>query len=105
MDTTLAEKTLRDRRAEIVGDLTRIEDALDDTPPKDWEDRASERQGDEVLEALGHVEQAELAKIDAALKRIAEGTYGTCLKCGDPIADARLVAVPTAPLCATCAAG
>jgi RNA polymerase-binding transcription factor DksA len=105
MDIAAQEKTLRVRRAEILGDLARIEDALDDTPPKDWEDRASERQGDEVLEAHGQLEQAELAKIDAALKRIAEGTYGTCVKCGDPIADARLVAVPTAPLCATCAAG
>ncbi|ABV92557.1 transcriptional regulator [Dinoroseobacter shibae DFL 12 = DSM 16493] len=105
MDITAFEKTLRARRAEIVGDLARIEDALDDTPPKDWEDRASERQGDEVLEALGHAEQAELTRIDAALDRIAKGIYGTCLKCGDPIAEARLKAVPTAPLCATCAAG
>ncbi|MDJ0993667.1 MAG: TraR/DksA family transcriptional regulator [Dinoroseobacter sp.] len=105
MDTTLAEKTLRARRAEIVGDLARIEDALDDTPPSDWEDRASERQGDEVLEAHGNLEQAELAQIDAALKRLAEGTYGICLKCGDTISDARLAAVPTAALCRTCAAG
>lgn len=105
MDTTAAETTLRARRAEILGDLARIEDALDDTPPKDWEDRASERQGDEVLEAHGQLEQAELRQIDAALRRIADGTYGICLKCGDPISDARLAAVPTAPLCKTCAAG
>ncbi|WP_425091198.1 TraR/DksA family transcriptional regulator [Tropicimonas sp. S265A] len=105
MDTTLAEKTLRDRRAEIVGDLTRIEDALDDTPSKDWEDRASERQEDEVLEAHGALEQAELTQIDAALKRIADGSYGICLKCGGDISDARLAAVPTAALCRTCAAG
>ena len=105
MDITAAEKTLRDRRAEIVGDLTRIEDALDDTPSKDWEDRASERQGDEVLEAHGALEQAELTRIDAALARLADGTYGDCLKCGAPIAEARLAAVPDAPLCASCAAG
>lgn len=105
MDIAVQEKALRARRAEIIGDLTRIEDALDDTPSKDWEDRASERQGDEVLEALGHVEQIELTRIDAALHRIESGTYGICLKCGDPISDARLIAVPTAPLCRTCAAG
>lgn len=105
MDTTAHEKTLRARRAEIVGDLARIEDTLDTTPSPDWEDRVSERQGDEVLEAMGHVEQAELARIDAALARLEDGIYGICLKCGDPIAEARLMAVPDAPLCASCAAG
>lgn len=105
MDITAQETALRTRRAELLGDMHKIEDALDDTPSKDWQDRASERQGDEVLEALGHADQAELTRIDAALKRIADGTYGDCLKCGDPIAEARLIAVPDAPLCATCAAG
>ena len=71
--------------------------------PKDWEDRSSERQGDEVLEALGHVELAELKRIDAALERIEDGTYGTCLKCDEPISDARLEAVPDAALCKNCA--
>ncbi|WP_424964891.1 TraR/DksA family transcriptional regulator [Dinoroseobacter sp. S375] len=102
MDITAAEETLRARRAEIVGDLSRIETSLDAAAPKDWEDRASERQGDEVLEALGHAEQAELSRIDAALHRIADGIYGTCLKCREPIPEARLLAVPTAPLCADC---
>jgi RNA polymerase-binding transcription factor DksA len=94
---------LKARRAELAGDLLQIEDQLDDTPTKDWEDRASERQGDEVLEALGHVELAELKRIDAALDRINDGTYGTCLSCGDPISDARLELLPDAALCRTCA--
>ena len=46
-------ETLMARRKELVADLEHIEHDLDETPPKDWEDRASERQGDEVLEALG----------------------------------------------------
>ena len=94
---------LKARRAELAGDLLHIEDQLDDTPTKDWEDRASERQGDEVLEALGHVELAELKRIDAALDRINDGTYGTCLSCGDPISDARLELLPDAALCRACA--
>ena len=40
-----------------------------------------------------------LADIDAALKRIDEGTYGTCVNCGKPIAEARLEAYPWASLC------
>lgn len=93
------------RRAELTGDLARIEDQLDDPMPKDWEDQASERQGDEVLQALGQHDLDELRRIDAALDRIEQGTYGTCARCGEPISAERLEAVPTAPLCRTCAAG
>ncbi len=45
-----------------------------ETPPKDWEDRSSERQGDEVLESLGQAELGEVRRIDAALGRITAGT-------------------------------
>ncbi len=41
-----------------------------------WEDSASERQGDEVLEALGSYDVAEMRQIDAALARIEDGSYG-----------------------------
>ncbi|SLN27450.1 RNA polymerase-binding transcription factor DksA [Roseivivax jejudonensis] len=98
-----AEATLRRRRAELVAALGRIESALDETPNPDAEDRATEREGDEVLEALGRSDETELRAIDAALARIAEGTYGTCQTCGDTIARERLAAVPTAALCRDCA--
>jgi RNA polymerase-binding protein DksA len=38
-------------------------------------------------------------KIDHALKRIDEGTYGICERCGNPIERARLRALPYASLC------
>ena len=94
---------LKARRAELTHDLEEIEDALDDPAPKDWEDRASERQGDEVLEALGEHGRAELIRIDAALARVEAGDYGICAKCGSDISDARLDAVPETPFCAACA--
>ena len=103
MDLTEQKNKLLNRRAELTGALAEIEDKLDDPMPKDWEDRASERQGDEVLEALGNADLDELRRIDAALGRIEDGTFGICAKCGDPISDERLVAVPTAALCWTCA--
>ncbi|MFN2628927.1 MAG: TraR/DksA family transcriptional regulator [Gaiellaceae bacterium] len=43
-----------------------------------------------------------LAAIDAALKRIEEGTYGTCTSCGNEIPAERLEASPWAGLCIEC---
>jgi DnaK suppressor protein len=40
-----------------------------------------------------------LAEIDAALARINAGTYGVCERCGRPIAEERLEALPWATLC------
>lgn len=103
MDMAKQKEALLKRRADLTDAMADIEDKLDDPMPKDWEDRASERQGDEVLEALGNADLEEVRRIDAALDRIAAGTYETCPKCGDPISDERLVAVPTAALCRNCA--
>ena len=96
---------LLNRLRELGGRLEEIEGALEAEHSKDWEEMAVEREGEEVLEALGESGQAEIARIKAALDRMAQGTYGVCTKCGDDIATARLEAVPDAPLCATCAAG
>jgi RNA polymerase-binding protein DksA len=40
-----------------------------------------------------------LAEIDGALARIDEGTYGVCVRCGKPIGQERLEALPWATLC------
>jgi RNA polymerase-binding transcription factor DksA len=45
-----------------------------------------------------------LADVDAALARIAAGTYGSCERCGRPVARDRLLARPTARTCISCAA-
>jgi DnaK suppressor protein len=47
--------------------------------------------------------RAELAEVDRALARIADGTYGVCTNCGKRIMVARLDARPTAELCIDCA--
>ncbi|WP_420555568.1 TraR/DksA family transcriptional regulator [Roseovarius sp.] len=92
------------RRETLTAHLSTVERTLDETPPKDWEDRASERQGDEVLEALGLAELEEVRRIDAALERIRAGTYGVCSACGESIPEARLKFLPDTPFCAHCAA-
>lgn len=44
-----------------------------------------------------------LAEVDAALARLAVGTYGVCTGCGEPIDLARLQARPAAGECIACA--
>ncbi|MEM8950919.1 MAG: TraR/DksA C4-type zinc finger protein [Pseudomonadota bacterium] len=47
--------------------------------------------------------QQELLHIDEALSRLANGTYGDCLACDEPIAEKRLAFDPSARLCIDCA--
>jgi RNA polymerase-binding transcription factor DksA len=51
-----------------------------------------------VRQVRGH-----LVEIDEAVTRVADGSYGTCERCGERIADARLEARPTARTCIRCA--
>jgi RNA polymerase-binding transcription factor DksA len=45
-----------------------------------------------------------VAEVDAALARVEAGTYGTCERCGAPIGEARLEALPATRTCIACAA-
>ena len=45
-----------------------------------------------------------LAEVDAALARLDEETYGVCERCGEPVGEARLEALPAARTCIGCAA-
>lgn len=47
--------------------------------------------------------QERIAQIDAALERMEQGTWGTCVGCGGSIPKARLQALPTATTCVACA--
>lgn len=90
------------RRKELVSMITEIEDRLDDPKSKDFEDRATEREDDEVMELQAKVEYEELKAIDAALSRIENDAYGICLVCEEEISEQRLEAVPHATLCRNC---
>lgn len=94
---------LRARRAELTARMTALDAELDSHDDKDWEDLAQEREGDEVLEDLGQAAESEVARIDAALKRIEDGEYGFCAKCGTEIEVARLDLMPETPFCRSCA--
>lgn len=90
---------LEKRRAYLVNRLERIEDHLDDAPNPDWEEHAQESENDEVMEDLGIAGQNEIRAIDAALARIAAGTYGDCVECGEAISEDRLDLLPHTPFC------
>ena len=94
---------LTDRLHELDTRLHVVEEQLDEAMSADSEERATEREGDEVLEELGHAGELEIKAIQAALARIEAGTFGICAKCGAEISPERLVAVPHAALCRDCA--
>ena len=52
--------------------------------------------------ALARQAEGQLTETDAALARLADGTYGRCERCGGPIPAARLEVRPTARTCVHC---
>ena len=94
---------LEARLADLGARLESIEAELDSHSSRDWEELATERESDEVLEGMGHSGQQEIRAISAALERIESGDYGFCVKCGAEIGDARLDVLPYTPFCRNCA--
>jgi len=89
------------KREEIVGKLPRREDL--------WIVQSNEQI--ETIQLAGQREFAartmerearSLVQIGAALKRIADGEFGICLDCEEPISPKRLAAVPWAAYCLHC---
>jgi RNA polymerase-binding protein DksA len=71
----------------------------------DFAEQVTQRENDDVLGAISDSARAELAQVEAALRRLAAGRYGTCAGCGEPIGAQRLAAVPCADRCRSCAEG
>ena len=78
---------------------------VDEMDPKDFADVASDDIDRKMIEALGSVEIKRLRAIDAALSRINQGKYGSCMKCNKKIPAERLQAIPYAVLCVDCQKG
>lgn len=97
------EAKLQARLAELFERVGDIEDELRSPLEADSEEQAQNLADDEALEGVDDVLQSEIAQVRNALTRIANGTYGTCPACGEPIARERLAAMPTATRCIKCA--
>ncbi len=108
IDPNAIETDLRARRAEIEARLTEMK-----KPPE----RGStigfgKRIGDGTTEAVSRLTEVALAsdmeemlaKIDRALEKLEDGTYGICDGCGNPIPFGRLKVSPASVLCVECAA-
>ncbi len=90
---------LRERLNRVRADLRRELAAL----PADAPDASVARGNDAALEAIGEAARAELARIEAALRRIDADMFAICETCGHEIDAARLDAVPYATQCGACA--
>ncbi len=93
---------------ELTELLTQERAALSIPPPEGDVDLADDPgarlSAREAIEALNGLQAAQLEKIDHALARIEDGTYGTCEGCGVAIPAARLEVMPSATLCVECQA-
>ena len=111
MDTDQARQRLADERARLDGVKSTFDDegltqqsendsvgelSSYDQHQADMGTETFEREKD--LSILEQVE-AELADVEHALRRLDDGTYGTCEVCGKAIPDERLEAMPAARLC------
>ncbi|MBI2068496.1 MAG: TraR/DksA family transcriptional regulator [Candidatus Yanofskybacteria bacterium] len=57
---------------------------------------------EDVELALIQMKSDTLTRVDQALGRLDQGTYGNCFECGDEISEKRLRALPFAPRCKDC---
>jgi RNA polymerase-binding transcription factor len=105
----MAEPNLADRRATLEIERARLRDGLTETivapGPMTYGSQAAA--ASQVFEqqrdlALREKNEQQLAAVDAALARFEAGTFGTCIRCGRPIATERLEALPWAAHCIDC---
>jgi RNA polymerase-binding transcription factor DksA len=97
-------KALEARLSELRTHLAKVDRELHKPLPADSEEQSIELENQEALQVIQKTETTEIHQIEAALKRISEGTYGTCAKCGERIDPRRLKALPTAATCISCSA-
>jgi DnaK suppressor protein len=95
---------LEERRSEIHQKLKSLRETLpaDNDNVKDTEEQSVDDFVQEVDFALMEMKSETLAKIDEAMQRLEDRTYGFCTECGGEILEARLKALPFAALCRDC---
>ena len=99
--------TLRDQlqqhKAELTERVNKIKADIGRGLDADSKEQAAQLENQEVLDALANEATEELARINAAMQRMDEGTYGICTDCGVEIDIRRLNAQPFAAKCIACA--
>jgi DnaK suppressor protein len=95
------------QRRRLVLETARLTDAELDglrgsTTSTEMEESAQVQTDAATLERLGDAERLELTRIDAAIARMDQGSYGVCPDCGEEIEPRRLRALPHAVRCQGC---
>ncbi len=107
-EALLAEQArARDREAALEREFAELAEAASSAGTDDEHDPegATLAFARQHAAALLEAAREQVAAIDGALERLAEGRYGSCDQCGRPIGAARLAARPTARTCNECAGG
>jgi DnaK suppressor protein len=91
----MANAALNKTRSEASGDLSSM--------PIHMADVGSDNFEQEFTLSLMENDEETLDRIEAALERIEEGVYGSCIECGGRIPKTRLNAIPYTPYCVKCA--
>jgi len=103
-DLDYFKQKLLTRKADISQRISAIDkDMRHEGMSADWEEQATERENDEVLDSLGNSSEQELALIMNALERIDSGQYFMCAQCDEDIPQTRLELLPFTTLCVNCA--
>ena len=98
-------KKLQAMREDLLKTIARTEEegrAADDDPTVDLADKAANSYTKEFLFGQTNTDRSTLNLIDAALERIKNGTYGTCVHCEAELQQKRIEAVPWARHCTAC---
>lgn len=104
-DQKRLKKKLEDSRAEILAKARKTmeeESNFDTDDLPDEIDQASSEYAQALAFKMLDREKMLLMKIEKALKRIADGTFGVCERCEEPISLKRLDARPVTTLCIRC---
>ena len=105
MDVSLYRDALLRKKGELVGagGIKPLQASMENnTRQGDMADQASGNNEVHIALKLKQTDAKILQAIEEALLRIEKGTYGTCRDCGEPIAQARLNAIPWTRVCITC---
>ncbi|MFT6286868.1 MAG: RNA polymerase-binding transcription factor DksA [Alcanivorax sp.] len=96
-------KELEDRLSRLQARLVSIKKDATQPHSGDAEDRAQERENDEVVDAIG-IETAHTIKVvQSAINKIDNGSYGFCITCKEDIGEKRLQVIPETAQCVGCA--
>lgn len=96
-------KCMRHRLNESFILLTQEKNRTDKPLTQNLDDQSMSLENDQVIDELDRLDRIELLKIDNALTRIKNGTYGKCRICSEEIKPKRLSALPYATTCIECA--